>query len=170
MTTPLLAAWLVMAALTATPAVSAPDVREVVRCTEVAFSRAAERRDLDAFLAFVHPDARFVGAAVQRGRDEIAAAWRPFFAADGPSLAWRPELVEVLPDGTLALTRGAYRLRQRDEQGAWQESWGTFTSVWRLAPDGRWRIAFDAGGLAPRAPTAELEALFAAPPGCPDEP
>lgn len=164
-----LIAWLVLAVAPAASGAEAREtVRETVRCHEIAFSRALERRDLDAFLALVHPEARFVGAEIQRGPAEVAAAWRRYFEAEGPLLAWRPELVEVVDDGSLALTRGPYRLRQRDAEGTWKESWGTFTSVWRRGEGGRWQVLFDAGGTAPREPSDALRDLFTAPSGCPD--
>ena len=57
--------------------------------------------------------------------------------ADAP-FSWRPEVVEVLDSGTLALTSGPVR----DPTG---KQTGTFNSIWRREPDGRWRVVFDKG-------------------------
>ena len=81
----------------------------------------------------------FVGAAqTSRGRQEIAEAWKRYF--DGPQapFSWRPETVEVLESGTLALTSGPVF----DPQG---RQIGTFNSTWRRDADGVWRIVFDKG-------------------------
>jgi len=157
-------AWMAIAAAVGAPGA---ELREAVRCSEIAFSRSVEERDLERFVSLIHPEARFIGEEVHEGPSAVAAAWRPFFAPDGPRIAWRPELVEVLADGTLALTRGPYRLRRRGEDGSWHESWGTFTSVWRRDDRGVWQVVFDAGGKAPLEPSEEQRALFASPPGCP---
>jgi len=74
--------------------------------------------------------------------------------------------VEVLEDGTLALSRGPYRLVARDEDGNETEHWGTFNSVWRLNADGQWRVVFDAGGALPQPPPPEDQALLDQPDSC----
>ena len=116
-----------------------------VRCTEIAFSQSIEQRDRDKFLSFLDPDARFVGQSVLSGSEAIAEAWSVFLAVDGPEIIWRPQFTEVLESGDLALSRGPYRLRSRDEEGQVKEQWGTFNSVWRKSAEGRWLIIFDAG-------------------------
>ncbi len=133
-----------------------------VRCRETAFSQSAEQRDAEQFSSFIDADARFVSNSVNRGIEQIVAAWQVFFAADGPAIRWRPQFVEVLEDGRLALTRGPYRLTSVDDDGNPVEHWGTFNSVWRLHDDGEWRVVFDAGSPANQAPTEEQLALLAA--------
>ncbi len=149
--------------------VHAAELTEVVRCTEIAFSRSVEARDADRFRALIDPDARFVGGTVQRGRDEIFAAWKVFFDEDGPRIVWRPQFIEVLEDGSLALTRGPYRVTTRNDDGSTVTSWGTFNSVWRRNDDGNWRVVFDAGS-ASEDPTDEMEALLEQPvSGCTED-
>lgn len=142
------------------PAVSAADPAQDIRCREAGFSTAAEQRDANAFADFIDADARFVSATVARGVDEIVAAWQPFLAEGGPAIKWRSEVVEVLQDGDLALSRGPYRLTVTDEQGDTSEHWGTFNSVWRQNADGIWRVVFDAGSPATETPTDEQRALL----------
>ena len=57
--------------------------------------------------------------------------------AEAP-FSWEPEVVEVLPSGTLAHSSGPVK----DPQGTVV---ATFNSVWRLEADGRWRVVFDKG-------------------------
>jgi len=142
------------------------DTAEDVRCREIGFSQAAEARDASRFASFIDADARFVGGSVARGPDAVVAAWQPFFDENGPEIKWRPQFVEVLEDGKLALTRGPYRLRTRAEDGSTAEHWGTFNSVWRLHEDGEWRVVFDAGGPPTESPSDEQRALLDAEPGC----
>jgi ketosteroid isomerase-like protein len=137
------------------------DLADDVRCHEIAFSKAAERRDVDEFRSFIDVDARFIGSIVNRGREEITAAWQPFFSIDGPAIKWRPQFIEVLANGNLALTRGPYRMISKDPDGNTVEHWGTFNSVWRKNEDGEWQVIFDAGNSAAAPPDAETQALLA---------
>ncbi len=136
-----------------------------VRCKEIAFSLSAEARDLERFASFLDPDARFASNSVQRGPDAIKEAWSVFFQEYGPAIKWRPEFVEVLEDGSLALTRGPWLIISVDENGERRESWGTFNSVWRLK-DNEWRVVFDAGSVASGPLADEARALLDAEHNC----
>jgi len=131
-----------------------------VQCREIGFSKSAESRDADLFVSFIDADARFVGNSAMRGTAEIVEAWNIFFTEDGPSIKWRPQFVEVLEDGKLALTRGPYRMITTDDEGVATEHWGTFNSVWRLQADGSWKVVFDAGSDSNEAPADEVKALL----------
>lgn len=136
------------------------DLADQVRCREIGFSVAAETRDADAFRSFIDFDARFVGSSVSRGPSSITEAWSVFFSDGGPEIKWRPQFVEVLDDGTLALTRGPYRMISKDDNGEKTDYWGTFNSVWRLNDDGEWRVVFDAGNATAEPPTEDIQALL----------
>jgi len=145
---------------------TAPDdpVRQDVLCAETAFSQSVENRDFNAFLAFLDPEARFVTGSVSRGPEEIGQGWAAFFQPDGPLIRWRPAIVEVVADGTLAISRGPYRLTRIGQDGEPEHIWGTFNSTWRLNADGEWQVLFDAGGDQCMTPTeAEIEVLNSEP-------
>jgi ketosteroid isomerase-like protein len=142
-------------------------LRQEVICAETGFSRAAEKRDLEQFLDFVDPDARFANAAVSRGKDEIAASWAAVFAQDGPAMRWRPAVTEVSADGRLALSRGPYRSVRKGADGERIESWGHFISTWRKTNEGEWLVLFDSGGDNGMTPTAAEVALLDSEPDCP---
>jgi ketosteroid isomerase-like protein len=113
----------------------APDVE----AREIAFAATMADRDMDGFLTFISPEAVFFnGNEAIRGRDAIASAWAPFFEERTAPFSWHPDVVEVLPSGTLALTSGPVR----DPTGAVV---GRFNSVWRREPDGVWMVVFDKG-------------------------
>jgi ketosteroid isomerase-like protein len=105
----------VLVCLAATAALA--DLDHDVRCREISFSQSAEVRDIQAFRSFIDADARFVSNEVLRGGDAIAEAWAVFFTEPGPTIRWRPEVVEVLENGTLALSRGPYRVVSQDTDG-----------------------------------------------------
>ena len=125
------------------PANDAPAALEAlelqVRATEIAFAMTMANRDLDAFATHLADEAVFFGSrGVYRGPEAIVAAWAPFFEGETAPFSWAPEFVEVLESGTLALSSGPVR----DPEG---QEIGTFNSVWRLEPDGVWRVVFDKG-------------------------
>ena len=80
----------------------------------------------------------FGGKGPLRGRAAVVQAWTRFFEGKEAPFSWEPETVEVLPSGNLALTAGPVR----DPKGTLI---GTFSTVWRLETDGRWRVIFDRG-------------------------
>ena len=139
---------------------------EEVTCTEIAFSQSAERRDLEAFEAFLHPDARFVSGGVHRGPRAIVDAWSVFFEPGGVSIRWRPEHVEVSEDGALALSRGPFRTVRVGPDGKRHEEWGRFISVWRRGEDGRWRVQFDTGADRGMTPSEEVRRILEAESTC----
>ena len=160
-------AFLTAAILALVPPGVAADAIDDMRCREIGFSHAAEQRDIEAFRSFLDADARFASNGVLRGPDEIAAAWSVFFEDGGPSIKWRPQVVEVLEDGRLALSRGPYRVVSLNEEGEAVEQWGTFNSVWRLHDDGAWRVVFDAGSPVATPPDDATRALLDAEDDCP---
>ena len=109
-----------------------------VREREAAFARTMADRDRTAFASFVSVEAVFVGRTTLRGRQQVSAGWKPFFEGAQPPFSWRPETVEVLDSGTLALSSGPVL----DPQ---EKRIGTFTSIWRRESDGGWRVIFDKG-------------------------
>jgi len=139
-----------------------------VRCAEIKFSLSAENRDRDQFIKSIDADARFVSASVYRGPDEIVRAWAPFFEAGGPRIKWRPQYVEVLASGDLALSRGPYRIETREEDGSLTVGWGTFNSIWRRNQQGHWRVVFDAGNIANELPADGVQSILEEPDLCDD--
>jgi ketosteroid isomerase-like protein len=109
-----------------------------VRAAETAFARTMATRDRTAFASYVAEEAVFFGNTVLRGRTAIAAGWARYFEGPQAPFSWAPDTVEVLDSGTLALTSGPVR----DPDG---KQIGTFNSIWRREPDGRWRVVFDKG-------------------------
>ena len=115
-----------------------PGAREQVVAAERAFAKTMADRDHAAFAALVAEDAVFFGSAdVLRGRTAVAEGWKHFFTPQAAPFSWEPAEVEVV-GGTLAFSSGPVR----DPAG---NRVGTFNSVWRREPDGRWRVVFDKG-------------------------
>jgi ketosteroid isomerase-like protein len=134
---------LVLVALLASAcAPSAPDIAELARQvleTEAVFARTMAERDHARFTTFLANEAIFFsGDEPIRGKEAIAADWKPFFDTPAAPFSWTPERVEVLDSGTLALSSGPVFNPQGDRIA-------TFTSIWRLEAPATWRIVFDKG-------------------------
>jgi ketosteroid isomerase-like protein len=96
-------------------------------------------RDTAAFAKFVSSEAVFFGQkSVMRGKAAVVAGWRPLFEEPTPPFSWKPEVIEVLDSGNLALSSGPVYGRDGKQ-------FGTFSSIWRREPDGAWRVIFDKG-------------------------
>jgi len=107
--------------------------------TEKAFAQSMADRDFDAFTAFLSDEAVFFsGEKPLTGKQQIADAWQPFFQEPDAPFSWEPQTVVVLDSGTLALSSGPVL----DPGG---QHIAVFNSIWRLHPDGQWKIIFDKG-------------------------
>ena len=111
-----------------------------VTAAERAFARSMAERRLDDFRAHLAAEALFFGpkGSVLRGRDAVVAGWRGFFDEPAAPFSWEPDQVEVLADGTLALSTGPVR----NPQG---QVVARFNSIWRQEAPGVWRVVFDKG-------------------------
>jgi ketosteroid isomerase-like protein len=118
---------------------SHPDLARQVAAAESSFAATMAMRDHEAFGRFVADEAIFFTRRTPlRGKAEVTDWWAQYFKDAVAPFSWRPETVEVLPSGTLASSSGPVF----DPAG---KQTGTFSSIWRLEPDGRWRVIFDNG-------------------------
>jgi ketosteroid isomerase-like protein len=110
-----------------------------LRATEEAFAQTMADRDHEAFVSFLAEEAVFFGQKGEiRGKKAVAAAWKVFYKGPEAPFSWRPDTAAVLDSGTLGLTSGPVLAPDGSRIG-------TFNSVWRLEPDGSWKIVFDRG-------------------------
>ncbi|QNM97395.1 YybH family protein [Chitinimonas koreensis] len=113
-------------------------LEQQVADTERAFAKTMADRDFAGFQRFLADETVFnSGNKPLRGKAAVAEAWKRFYAEPAAPFSWRPESVQVLESGTLALSRGPVF----DPAG---KEVGRYNSVWRLEADG-WRIVFDFG-------------------------
>ena len=115
------------------------DLVAEVEAAETAFAATMAERDFESFLTYVAEEAVFFeGERPLRGAEAVADGWRGFFEGPDAPFAWRPDQVEVLASGDLALSSGPVLNPAGDVVGR-------FNSIWRRDGDGRWRVVFDKG-------------------------
>ena len=140
-------AWLVASAclaLVAGCAMTSPrsdtaELQRQVADTERAFAKTMADRNFAAFQTFLSADTIFFsGPKALRGKQAVTDAWKPYYEKPDAPFSWKPEQVEVLESGTLALSSGPVH----DPKG---KNIATYTSIWRMEVPGVWRIIFDKG-------------------------
>ena len=129
----------------------AAELAAELRATEEAFAQTMADRDHEAFTSFLANETVFFGQAEIRGKDAVAAAWKPFFDGTAAPFSWQPEFVSVLDSGSLGLSSGPIFTPDGKRVG-------TFNSVWRRQDDGAWMVIFDRGCPACDCPPAEAAA------------
>jgi len=112
---------------------------------EQAFARSVEAHDARAFQSFLHAGTVFGAgtAEADRGSDEVAKSWAEVVEGRTIALRWRPGIVQIGGEPTIAISRGPYIL-QRMQAGAPTFRVGMYQTVWvRDGRDGVWRVLFD---------------------------
>ena len=110
-----------------------------VMAAERAFARSMAERNLAAFAVCLSEQAVFFSRqSVLRGKAAVVQGWQPFFEGASAPFSWQPDAVEVLADGTLALSTGPVH----NAQG---QAIARFNSIWRQEAPGLWRVVFDKG-------------------------
>jgi ketosteroid isomerase-like protein len=119
-------------------AVAAPDLNQQVADVERAFAATMQARDHAAFTSFLADDVIFSPSRKPlRGKAAVATDWKKYYDGAKAPFSWEPDKVEVLASGTLAHSSGPVYSPQGKQIAR-------FNSIWRLEPDGKWRIVFDA--------------------------
>jgi len=114
-------------------------LRKQVLAAESSFAASMAKRDFDTFASHVSPEAIFFGdTTVMRGKEAVLNGWRRFFQKPEAPFSWKPDVIEVLKSGNLAISSGPVF----DPGG---KKVGNFSSIWRREPDGNWKIIFDKG-------------------------
>ena len=124
------------ALLAQTPAAT---LKKQVFAAESSFAASMAERNFQDFASHVSQEAIFFGdTTVMRGKQAVLKVWRRFFSEPAAPFSWKPEVIEVLPSGKLALSSGPVF----DPKG---KRVGSFSSIWRREQDGNWQIVFDKG-------------------------
>lgn len=119
--------------------IPAAALKRQVFAAESSFAASMAQRDLEAFASHVSSEAIFFGdTVVMRGKRAVIEGWRRYFEKPAAPFSWKPDVIEVLPSGHLAISNGPVF----DPAG---KKIGNFSSIWRREPDGSWQIIFDKG-------------------------
>lgn len=113
------------------------------------FAKAVERQGLGGWIAAFAPGGRMIGGGESYiGSEAIRRQMLPVFADSTFTLTWDPIYAEVAASGDLGYTVGRYSTTIGTGDTTRTEE-GTYLTVWRRQPDGRWKVQADIGNAAP---------------------
>jgi ketosteroid isomerase-like protein len=90
------------------------------------------------------------GGTTPRGHHQIRAHMVKTFGDRTRILDWRPDMVEVSGDGTMAYTIGTWDFHVRGKDSAATAGTGHYLTVWRRQADKSWKVLADIGTVHPK--------------------
>jgi ketosteroid isomerase-like protein len=120
-------------------------VKREIRIADLELAKAVADRSLQTFVSMVDDDAVFFGRDISRGREAVSKAWLPFFTDGSLFLKWNPTQVEVSSSGDLGYSIGEYERIGKNASGKPESATGSYVSIWRRQPNGKWKIVLDIG-------------------------
>jgi ketosteroid isomerase-like protein len=127
------------------PASTAAADEAAVRQTDDNWSKAAQSKKLDDWMAFYADDAIVLPPNEQKvdNKEGIRKEIGTLLGAPGLSLHWVPTKVEVARSGDLAYTQGSYELNINDAHGKPVTDHGKTLEIWKKQSDGSWKCIAD---------------------------
>ena len=126
----------------------APDTRgtdeHTIREMEAAWSKAAEAKDLEKFLAFYAEDAVYLppNQPALNGWNNIGGSLLTVFKDPAFWLTFQTRHLEAARSGDVAFTYGVYSMTFTGAKGERVSDTGKYMTIWKKQFDGRWKAAF----------------------------
>jgi ketosteroid isomerase-like protein len=116
-----------------------------VRQTDENWSKAAQSKKVDDWVAFYSNDAVILPPNDKKAssKEDVRRYIGQLLMLPGLSLTWDPSKVEVARSGDLAYTQGTYRMAFTDPQGKPATDRGKTLEIWKKQADGTWKCAAD---------------------------
>jgi ketosteroid isomerase-like protein len=124
-----------------------------VKQTDADWAKACAAHDINQFMSFVDPNARFWQGGEGVHGAAIREEFRVSFGDKNFSLKWTPVDATVAASGDLAYSTGTYTLDATGPNGQPIHRAGTYLTVWKKDKDGNWKVIEDIGSAKPPAPT-----------------
>lgn len=115
-----------------------------IRKIDVAWSHAAEAKNLDAAVAPYAADGSMLpfNGPIATGTAAIREVWSSLMSKPGFSLTFAPTKIAVAGSGELAWEIGTFELKLNDAQGNPTTIAGKYVVTWKKA-GGTWKVAAD---------------------------
>ena len=116
-----------------------------LKALDKAWAEAANRKDLDATVAFMADDGETLAPnePVARTREAIRASWNGLMQLPDARISWAAERAQVAAGGELGYTSGSYTLTFTGPDGKTVTDNGKYLEVWKKV-DGQWKCLSDA--------------------------
>lgn len=144
--------WLVVIVCLCLAAACAPNsdveaLKSELMEADIAFARMAFEQGRNvAFLEFMAEDVTIMPRRgdLIRGRNAYRKQLSESSAAE-PVVRWKPFFADISQSGDLGYTMGTFQYFENKQEGAAVLREGSYVTIWKKQPDGRWRFVFDAG-------------------------
>jgi ketosteroid isomerase-like protein len=116
-----------------------------VRQTDDNWSKAAQSKKVDDWVAFYSDDAVILPPNEKKAdsKESVRKEIGTLLALPGLSIHWAPAKVEVARSGDLAYTQGSYQLTTVDAHGKPGTDQGKTLEIWKKQADGSWKCVAD---------------------------
>ena len=117
---------------------------EAIRTASADSVRAAQAKDLDKTVSYYAPNAIMfgVGAPVE-GVESIRKVWQQLLAAPNVQMKITTISVEVSRSADLGWEYDSFQATSTDKNGKTVTQTGKAVVIWKLQPDGAWKIVAD---------------------------
>jgi ketosteroid isomerase-like protein len=135
------------------PAGDETETEEALMQADRDFAIATRERGVDGWLEYFAPDGAMIVAGIGevKGHVAIRELMGPFLVDSNPRLLWEPVRAGIGSSGDLGYTIGSSRREERDSANTLLGT-GMYLTVWRLQPDGTWKVEVDIGTYTPVTP------------------
>jgi len=119
---------------------------DVLMEADRAFFASVAEGGADAWASWFADDGAVIqeGIGEVRGREAVRAAMAGL-DAPGVSLRWEPDRADIAASGDLGWTTGHFVSEGPGPDGATVRAEGVYVTIWRLQPDGSWKVVMDLG-------------------------
>ena len=116
-----------------------------VRQTDENWSKAAQSKKVDDWVAFYSDDAVLLPPNDKKasGKEDVRKGIGELLMLPSLALSWKPAKVEVARSGDLAYTQGSYQLSYTDPHGKPMTDQGKTLEIWKKQADGNWKCVAD---------------------------
>ncbi len=131
------------------PGQQPPDTRPAdeaaIRLADSYWVKAAESKQVDAWMAFYSDDAVVLppNEKIATDKASIRKSVGELLGLPSLSLSWQPTNVEVARSGDIAYLYGAYVLTAKDAAGKPINDHGKNVEIWKKQADGKWKCIVD---------------------------
>jgi ketosteroid isomerase-like protein len=127
------------------PAATQAADEAAVRQTDENWSKAAQSKKVDDWVAFYSDDAVILPPNEKKasGKEDVRKDIGELMMLPSLALSWTPAKVEVARSGDLAYTQGSYQMSYADSHGKPMTDQGKTLEIWKKQADGSWKCVAD---------------------------
>jgi ketosteroid isomerase-like protein len=118
---------------------------EALRRLDAEWVKAAQSKQVDAWVAFYSDDAAVLppNEAMATDKDSIRKSVSGLLGLPGLTISWQPTKVEVARGGDLAYLYGRYEVSFDEAPGKRTTDRGKIVEIWKKQADGNWKCIVD---------------------------